>query len=442
MASDQAWRIADMTSGFPRRSELRAVAAMVLAAMAALALMTTTAVAADDWTQFRGPARDGISKETGLLPSWPAGGPPEVWRRPIGQGFSAVTVANGTLYTLAADGISPDGMASGETSEYAVALRASDGGELWRTALDRAYADDRGSGPRSSPTLWRDRLFVLSGYGKLYALARSDGSVLWRRDLVAEHGGRIPMWGYSASVLVEGDVLYVAGGSETGSILAFSPTTGELQWSAGSSHPSYASPVAGDLAGRRQIVFLQGDRLVGMSPDGTELWAYPWPVINNINVATPLLLPDDRVFVSTSYDVGAAVVQVRRAGDRFEATEVWRSGVMKNHFHASVHWQGHIYGFDNAFLTCIDAATGAERWRARGFGKGSVLVADGKLIVLSERGRLVLAALDPERFVEISSHQVAEARSWTAPSLADGQLYVRNERELVRLDLLAAGGGR
>ena len=368
-----------------------------------------------------------------------------MWRRPIGQGFSEITAAGGVLYTLAADGISADGVAAGgesSTSEYALALRAEDGSEVWRTPLDKAYADDRGSGPRSSPTVWRDRVFVLTGYGKLYALARRDGAVLWRRDLVADHGGRIPMWGYSASVLVDGDRLYVAGGAEQGSILAFAPESGELVWSAGSSHPSYASPVPADLAGRHQIVFLQGDRLVGMSPEGEELWSFPWPVINNINVATPVLLPGDRVFVSTSYDVGAAVVQIRRAGDRLEAVEVWRSGVMKNHFHASVYWQGHLYGFDNAFLTCIDASTGAERWRARGMGKGSLVVAGGKLIVLSERGRLVLAALDPTAYRELSSHQVVEARSWTAPSLSDRQLYVRTESELVRLDLRAQGGGR
>jgi outer membrane protein assembly factor BamB len=406
--------------------------AAIAAALLPLLLAPAARAAPDDWTQFRGPARDGISPETGLLERWREGGPPEVWRRPIGQGFSAVTVAGGMLFTLAADGISTDGIASGETSEYALALRAEDGAEVWRTRLDEAYADDRGSGPRSSPTVWRDRLFVLSGYGKLYALARRDGAVLWRRDLVAEHGGRIPMWGYSASVLVESDRLFVAGGGEGGSILAFAPADGALLWSSGSSHPSYASPVAAELAGRDQIVFLQGDRLVGLTPEGAELWSYPWPVINNINVATPLLLPDDRVFVSTSYDVGAAVVQVRRAGERFEASEVWRSGVMKNHFHASVYWRGHIYGFDNAFLTCIDAATGAEKWRAR--------IANGKLVVLSERGRLVLAELDPDDFRELSSHQLVSARTWTAPSLADGQLYVRTESELVRLDLRAEGG--
>jgi hypothetical protein len=153
-------------------------------------------------------------------------------------------------------------------------------------------------------------------------------------------------------------------------------------------------------------------------------------------------LPGDQIFVSTSYDVGAAVVRVSRSGDRFEVAEVWRSGVMKNHFHASVYWRGHIYGFDNAFLTCIDAATGVEKWRARGLGKGSVLVADGKLIVLSERGRLVLTELDPGGFREISAVQVFEARTWTAPSLSEGQLYLRSESELVRLDLRAQGGGR
>jgi outer membrane protein assembly factor BamB len=411
-------------------------------------VVAAVAAALDDWPQWRGPRRDGISTEGGLLESWPEEGPPIRWRRPVGQGFSGVSVRDGRLYTLDSQGVSHDGILEEEASELAIALRASDGRELWRTRLDDAFADWRGSGSRSSPTVTAERIFVLTARGSLVALDL-DGKVLWRRDLLAEHGGELPLWGFAASPLVvaSGDrsLVVVGAGGEQAGVVAYDARSGDLVWKADSGPVGYSSPIVAELGGTRQIVLVQGDRIVGVSLDGRLLWSQPWPVVNNINVATAVDLGDDRLFVSTSYDVGSVVLEVRRdegddAGAGFEAREVWRNRAMKNHFHTSILWRGHLYGFDNATLECIDAATGEETWAHRGLGKGSLILAGGKLIVLGERGRLVLAEADPERFEEISSVQLVRGRSWTAPTLADGFLYVRTESEILSLDLRREGG--
>jgi outer membrane protein assembly factor BamB len=402
--------------------------------------------AADDqWFQFRGAGRDGISAETALVASWPESGPAIVWRRPLGQGFSGISIADGVLYTLDSTGVSDDGVIDapdGSPDEYAVALAVEDGRELWRVRVDSTFADSRGSGPRSTPTVWQGSVFLLTSNGKLVALARDDGAVLWQHDLVADFGGEIPIWGYAASVLVEDQRLYVAGGGSGNALLAFEPRTGALLWSTGSSPPSYASPIAATLAGTRQILFLQGDRLVATDLAGKELWSYPWPVINNISVATPVLAGDDSVFLSASYDRGAVLLRVERQESGLVPREVWRGTQMKNHFHMSIAWAGHLYGFDNAFLDCLVTASGEERWSARGYGKGSLLLADEKLIVLGERGQLALLAIDPDAHRQLAAHRLVQERTWTPPSLADGQLYVRTETELLRVDLRTSGGAR
>jgi outer membrane protein assembly factor BamB len=411
-------------------------------------------LALDAWPQFRGPQRDGRSGERNLADQWPEAGPRLLWRRALDQGFSAVSVADGALYTLAAQGVSRDGVAEEDAHEYVVALRATDGEELWRTRLDRAFADARGSGSRSSPTLWGERLFVLTAHGTLAALDR-DGRVVWRHDLLAEHGGELPLWGFAASPLVvtEGgrDLVVVgAGGPERG-VVAYDATSGALAWSAAPGPVGYSSPVEAHLGGHRQVVHLLGDRAVGLSPSGELLWSYPWPVINNINVATPVILPDDRVFLSTSYDVGSVVLEIGPGADEGQrpangagslvAREIWSGRVMRNHFQTSVLWRGHLFGFDNANLKCVEAATGEERWRFRGLGKGSLILADDKLFVLGERGRLVLARPSTEGFSEVSSVQVVRDRTWTAPTLAEGRLYIRTEAELLAYDVDGEKGG-
>ena len=387
-------------------------------------------VGAGDWPHWLGADRDGSSDETGLLAPWPEAGPPVRWRRPSGGGFSGVAVDGERLYTMWSTG--------GE--EHLVCLDANSGDELWQASLGPTFRNERGGGPRSFPTLDGDLVYALSGLGRLQAHSADKGELRWAKDLVAEFGARVPIWGVSTSPLVAGRLLVVAAGGDGGkAVIAFDKRTGEVVWSALSDPPSYSSPIALGAAGAQQLVFVLGQRVVSLSPAGDLLWSHPWPVVNNINVATPVAVGDDRVFVSTSYDVGGVLLRIEKRGDELGVSEVWKSRVLKNHFHTSVLHGGHLYGFDNATLKCVEAATGEERWRRRGLGKGSLILADGRLVVLGERGRLVLVDASAEAYAEAGATQALQGRCWTAPTLAGGRLYLRNEEELVSLALKPEG---
>jgi outer membrane protein assembly factor BamB len=381
-------------------------------------------VLAADWPQFRGPNRDGVSRETGLLKSWPAGGPRALWKVPMGEGYSHIAVSNGRLYTLYGQG----------DQEFAVAMDAATGKAVWRTPIDRMYRSDMGNGPRSTPTVDAGMVYALSASGRLVALNAKDGSKVWARDLPKELGGRMPGWGASTSPLVEGNLLLVdLGGSK--SLAAFDKKTGKVVWTSQSDVAGYSAPIAITVGGVRQAVFFTGTSVLAVSPrDGKLLWRVPWRTDWDINAATPLFVPPDKVFVSSGYGVGAAVYKIKVADGKVRAEEVWRSRGMKNQFSSSVLHNGVIYGFDDATFKAVDAATGKERWKQRGFGHGSLILADGHLIVLSERGcNLALVEATPEEYREKGREEVLSGKCWTAPTLANGRLYLRNEEELVAL---------
>lgn len=412
------------------------------AGLAALLLLASPAApapaVAEDWPVWRGPGHDGSSSESSFVRGWLAGGLEECWRRPIGIGYAGLAVAGGVVHTMEAR----------EDDEYVVALAAADGSERWRS---RVGAADRsvygGAGPRVTPTVAGELLYTVSSDDVLVALNSAGGRLVWRRDLAGELGARAPAEGYASSPLVDGDRLLVMLGGRGGKALAgFDRADGKLLWtSQDDNRASYSSPVPLTFAGVQQVLFLSASVLFSVDPaNGRLWWRYPWPTYDDVNVATPLVLPPDRVFISSGYDQGAALLRVRRAGRGLAVEEVWRNRVMKNHFSSSVHHAGTIFGFDEAILTAVDAATGEERWRARGFGKGSLVLADGHLIVLGEEGDLVLAAAAPAEFVEKKRRRVLAGRSWTPPSPAGGRLYLRNRSEAVCLEPSAAptGAGR
>jgi hypothetical protein len=190
--------------------------------------------------------------------------------------------------------------------------------------------------------------------------------------------------------------------------------------------------------GIRQALFFTATQLVSVSPaDGRTFWRQPWETSYDVNAAMPVFLPPDRVFISSSYDRGALVLTMRRDGDGVAISEAWRSRDMKNHFNSSVYLDGHLYGFDDGTLKCLDAATGEERWAQRGFAKGSLLAADGHLVVLSERGVLALVEATPSAYVERARAQVLDGKTWTMPTLSDGVLYVRDQQEIKALKIAA-----
>lgn len=398
-----------------------------VALTAALVLLAAAPSGAGDWPQFRGPHRNGVGDESGLARAWGETGPKELWRLPLGAGYAGVIAAGDRVWTLAGD----------DAGEWAVCLGAADGKELWRTPIGEAWADDVGLvGPRSTPTLAGDTLFVVGSRATVHALDAASGAVKWSVDLLERFGGQVPRFGYSPSPLVDGELVIVDGGGGEGkAYAALDRATGATKWTVGDGRFGYGSPLAIDVAGERRYLFV-GRKILGIAPDGTV--AFSGDSLPGI-IAAPIFLPPDRFFASASDDVGAMVVRlIPGSAPTFE--EVWKSKVMKNHFSSSLLIGSHIYGFDNATFKCIDAATGELAWARRGYGKGSLIAADGLLFVLTDQGRLVVGEASPEGFTESGSAQVLTgAKSWTAPSIANGRLYVRHSKELVALSVGAAG---
>ncbi|HKQ63097.1 MAG TPA: PQQ-binding-like beta-propeller repeat protein [Candidatus Polarisedimenticolaceae bacterium] len=380
------------------------------------------AVAAD-WPQFRGLQRDGRSAESGLDRSWTDGAPKVLWRQSLGDGFSGIAVAGDRLYTMFAD----------DKQELAAAYRRGSGEQLWRVVVGDRFADEFGDGPRSTPTLAGDRLFVLGSKGRLMALEAASGKALWQVELSERFGSKVPRWGFSGSPLVDGDqVVLEVGGGEGKRIAALDAASGQTRWTALDGGAGYSSPLLAKFQETRQYVFVSGQQILGLGTDGKPLWNFPWQYGG---IAIPVLVGGDRVFVSSSDDAGAVLVRVQREAEAWTAEQVWTSPNMKNSFNASVVVGQGIYGFDNATLRCLSVDSGAPSWAKRGYGKGSLIAVDGLLIVLGDQGQLALATATPAGYEEQGTLRAFTDKSWTSPTLADGRLYLRNQRELLCIDL-------
>jgi outer membrane protein assembly factor BamB len=380
-----------------------------------------------DWPQWRGPNRDGISKESGLLKIWPAEGPKVLWRAPSGEGYSAISVSNGRAYTMYGQG----------NDEVLVCLDAVTGKELWRVKVDAKFYNDQGNGPRSTPIVDGDLVYALSANGKLWAFNDKDGKEVWSHDLQREYGGRVPTWGVSTAPLVEGNLLIVDVGGRSGhSVMAFNKSNGNVVWKSETDLPGYSAPIAVTVNGVRQVLAFTGTALVSVSPaDGKSFWRYGWDTRYDVNAATPVFIPPDKVFISSGYGKGGAVLQMQANNGRVQVQEVWKSAVIKNHFSSSVLIGNYLYGFDDAILVCINALNGEQQWQQRGYQKGSLIFADGHLIILGEQGRLGLVEATPTGYKEKASAQPLSGRCWSMPVLANGRLYIRNQTEMMCLEV-------
>jgi outer membrane protein assembly factor BamB len=410
----------------------RNLAGKLLLTLGAVSLTLAAAAPAADWPQFRGPDLTGVSGETGLIRSWPEDGPPELWRVPLGEGYSGISVVGDRAYTLyVADG-----------REVLGVFDTADGRELWNYPLGKAWKDMMGNGPRSTPTLVDGIAFLLGSHGTLAAIDSATGKELWRQDLQVTLGARPPTWGVSTSPIVEGDLLLLdAGGSGGRSIVALNRHNGELVWQAESDKAGYATPLPLTVDGSRQVVMFTGTQIVAVDPtDGRVLWKQSWKTSYDVNAAMPLFIPPNRLFVASGYSTGGALFELQVDGESSVVDRVWTSPKMRNQFSSSIYHDGHIYGFDNGTLKCLDARTGEEKWAVReGFGHGSLTLADDHLYILGDRGKLALVEATPAGYREKSTTDVLSGKCWTVPTLADGRLYLRNEKQLVALDLRAPG---
>jgi outer membrane protein assembly factor BamB len=295
-----------------------------------------------------------------------------------------------------------------------------------------------GDGPRATP-VWADgRVYALGGFGELRCLDAAAGTVVWRTNILEDSGASNLQWGMSAAPLVvDGTIVVLPGGPKGQSVVAYDRRTGKRAWSALNDQQAYSSPMLVTLAGVRQILVFSASRVMGLTTDrGDVLWEYPWKTPYDDNAGQPIAIGDNRVFVSSGYGAGAAVVELTRQDSGvIQVREVWRNIRMKNQFTSSVLHEGFIYGLDESILACVDAATGEAKWKGGRYGYGQVLLASGHLIVLTEQGDLVLVRAAPDRHQELARFAALEGKTWNHPAMSDGILLVRNINEMAAFDL-------
>lgn len=380
------------------------------------------------WTDFRGPQRNGEYREGPLRVDWPASGLSPIWKQPVGAGYASFVIARNRAFTIEQRG----------ANEVVAAYDVATGRELWTNVWAAEFRESMGGdGPRATPTWFDGRVFALGATGELRALDEATGKVIWRTNILADAKADNLPWGMSAAPLVVGDgVVVLPGGSPNQSVVSYDRATGKKLWSTLGDVQAYSSPMLVTLLGVPQIIFFSASRLVGLSLDGSkELWAYPWPVMNGINASQPMAIDDSRVFLSSSYGGGAAVIELSRDADRVSVREVWRNTRMKNRFSSSVLHDGIIYGLDESILAAIDAGTGELKWKGGRYGYGQLLLADGHLIVLTENGDLALVRATPDRHEELTRFHVLDGKTWNVPAIAGGYLLVRNLAEMAAFDL-------
>ncbi len=392
-------------------------------------LATASFAAAADWPQFLGPTRNGVSTETGLKSTWTKNGPPIVWDRDVGDGFSGPVVVGDRVLLFHRVG----------DEEVVECFNAADGKTKWKKGYPTSYHDrfGKGDGPRATPLVADGRVYTLGAEGVLQCLKLEDGDKVWRRDLVKDYQTQEGFFGVATSPLLEGGRLLVnVGGANGAGIVAFNKDDGKELWKADDHDASYASPVAADLAGKRQAVFFTREGLVSLDPaDGAIRYSKHWRsrMDASVNAASPVIV-GDQIFLTACYGTGAVLLRAKADG----LEEVWSNDKsMSCHYGTPIYQDGYLYGFDGrqeegARLRCVEMKSGAVKWTQEGFGCGSMILADGKLIILTEDGDLVLAKATPEKYEELARTSVLDARPLRAPiALADGKLYGRDGRKLV-----------
>ena len=381
-----------------------------------------------EWFQWRGANRDGISQETGLLQEWPKLGPPLAWRaNGVGNGYSSFSTSGGRLYTL--------GARAG--TEYVVALDRASGKKVWETQNGQRYQNDRGDGPRSTPTVDGDRLYVLGGSGDLTCLENATGKKIWSLNIVQKFGGVNPYWGYSESPLIVGDRIVINAGGRRASIVAINKLDGKTLWQNHNDEAGYSSPVLLRTGSFQQVVFFTAERGLAVDPrDGRLLWSYDRAANGTANIATPIV-HGNRVFLSSDYGTGAALLDVRASGNLASASEVYFTRDMRNHHASSVLVGSHLYGFSSSILTAMVFDTGTVAWRNRSVGKGSLIYADERLYLYSENGIVGLADASADGYVERGRFTLStgNASTWSHPVISNGLLILRDQDRVYAYDV-------
>lgn len=389
-------------------------------AMGILSVITWGAsTARADWPNFRGPSHDGISDERGLQVAWKT--PiPTAWDRVVGSAYSSFACVGDRVYTCGTQ----------NEEQVLLALDADSGRVIWQSPIEKEYKDSQGSGPRATPTVHDGLVYVLGAHGRLVAYDVENGNEVWSQQF-----NHRPTWGYSGSVLIEGDLAIVTAGMDQGSLAAFDKKTGSPKWKCGDDPAGYATPYPFTFNDKRYIAgFTGSSAIIADAVTGTEVWKRAWQTDWNVNASAPIF-SDGHLFLSSGYRTGCALLKLAAEGDKLSAKEVWRSKVLLNKFQSCILRDGKLYTSDQKALKCVDFLTGKEQWHIKRMKHGTLLLAQDHLFVLTQEGQLQIAPISPEGFSPTTNTDIISDRCWTVPVIHRGRLYARNLERIACFDL-------
>jgi outer membrane protein assembly factor BamB len=379
-----------------------------------------------EWPGFRGPARDSIVPHARIATDWSTSPPREIWRRPIGPGWSSFAVQGRFVYTQEQRG----------EDEIVAAYDLTTGAPLWRHRDPaRFWESNAGAGPRGTPAIGRGRIYALGATGIVNALDARTGAVIWSRNAATDTGAPLPGWGFAGSPLIVGDVVIVATG---GRLAAYDAANGAPRWTAQTGGAGYSSPQLATIDGVDQVLLLNTSGAAGVAPaDGAVLWTHEW---RSDGIVQPAVMAGHEILVgsgSGGAEVGMRRLEIMHASGAAPATgwsvvERWTSNGLKPYFNDFVVHEGHAFGFDGSILSCIDLADGKRKWKGGRYGQGQMIVLPDQdvLIVLSEEGELALVSATPDEFKELARFKALEGKTWNHPVLIGDILLVRNSEEM------------
>lgn len=389
--------------------------------------MINAVAPAEDWHRWRGPDLNGISKETGWqATNWPAEGPKVLWKASVGTGFSSVSVSKGRLYTVGNDG---------KETDTVYCFDAATGSNVWKYPYQCPLgAKFYEGGTSATPTVDDDRVYVFSRQGDIICMTAATGQGIWARNVNKQLHKEIPTWGFAGSPLIDGDLVILNAGL---SGVAYNKKSGAVVWHSALGVSGYATPVPFDYGTNRYVaIFASKTIQFQEAANGKPVWSFPYETEYDVNAADPIIF-DKKVFLSAGYGHGAALLDISGKWPFV----IWENKNFRNHINSSVLWQGNLYGVDDISnskyaLKCIDWKTGAEKWSDPTFGKGALMMADGKIIGLSDKGELRIIEPSPTECKIISRAQVLGGKCWTTPVLSNGRIYCRNSKgDLVCVDV-------